>query len=463
MSTNEQTLLEALWFEHLSAEGPLPALELTGPGPLLPSAFHVDVLASASIALSTACAASLWAERTGKALASISLDRRHAAAAFRSERYAKVLGQDPVPTWDPIAGDYETRDGFIRLHTNYRAHRAAVREVLAVPEQREAVAKAVRTWDAEALELRVVEAGGCAAMLRERAAFCAHAQGQVLASEPLFGASSRPAPTPRFNAPPAAPLTGVRVLDLTRVIAGPVATRFLAAYGADVLRIDPPGFEEVPALLFDTTAGKRRAALDLRSMSDRQVFERLLREAHVLVLGYRSDALARLGFDSHVRAQLNPGLVTVALDAYGHAGPWAQRRGFDSLVQMSSGIAAFGRTWKGCHEPLPLPVQALDHATGYLAAAAACHGLTRALRQAQGCEVRLSLARTAELLWQLGTDHDRIGRELTNDEVAPYLETVDTSWGRAQRLSCPGAIEGCAPSWSVPAGPLGMDAPTFQV
>jgi hypothetical protein len=463
MGKSEQELLTALWFEHLSISDPLPALQLTGPGPLLPSPFHVDVLASASIALASACAARLWAERTGKAMAAVSLDRRHAAAAFRSERYAKSLAQDPVPAWDPVAGDYEARDGFIRLHTNYRAHRAAVLQVLAVPEQREAVALAVRAWNAEALELRVVEAGGCAAMLRERDAFRAHAQGQALAAEPLFGASWQPATSASFNTKPAAPLTGIRVLDLTRVIAGPVATRFLAAYGADVLRIDPPGFEEVPALLFDTTVGKRRAVLDLRSGADRQVFERLLREAHVLVVGYRSDALARLGFDSNVRAQLNPGLVTVAIDAYGHAGPWAQRRGFDSLVQMSSGIAAFGRTWKGCREPFPLPVQALDHATGYLAAAAACHGLTRALRQAQGCEMRLSLARTAELLWQLGTSPERLGRELTNDEVAPYLQTVDTSWGRAQRLSCPGAIEGCAPHWSLPAGLLGIDAPTFRV
>lgn len=462
MHTAEHKLLSDLWFQQLSAGSRLPTLQLTGPGPLLPSPFHVDTLAYASIALATACAAQLWAERNQRPAPGISLDRRHAAAAFCSERYAGLVGQAPVPSWDPIAGDYETRDGFIRLHTNYRTHRDAVLHVLEVPAQREAVAQAVRRWEGEALELRVVEAGGCAALLRERAAFRAHPQGEALAAEPLFGVTSWPAPRPTFSAAPSAPLAGVRVLDLTRVIAGPVATRFLAAYGADVLRIDPPGFEEVPALLFDTTVGKRRAALDLHSASHRALFEQLVREAHVLVVGYRSDALARLGFGPELRTRLNPGLVTVVVNAYGHSGPWAQRRGFDSLVQMSSGIADFGRSWKGCREPYPLPVQALDHATGYLAAAAACHGLVRLLREAQACETRLSLARTAELLWQLGTAAHRAGGELTQDAVAPYLETVDTAWGPARRLSCPGVIDGCAPRWTLPAGPLATDAPRFE-
>ncbi len=439
----------------------MPALQLTGPGPLLPSPFRVDVLASASIALATAAAASLWRERTGKAR-SISLDSTHAAAAFRSERYAKALERPPRASWDAIAGDYETRDGFIRLHTNYHSHRAAVLRVLGAREEREHVAQAVREWDGDALELRIVEAGSCAAMLRERAAWQAHAQGAALASEPLFDWSSHRAARPSLPADAAAPLAGVRVLDLTRVIAGPVATRFLSAYGAEVLRIDPPGFEEVEALLPDTTAGKRRAALDLKSRRDLARFKQLLAEAHVLVVGYRADALDRLGLGAGLRKQLNPALVTVALNAYGQGGPWSTRRGFDSLVQMSSGIAAFGRAWKGCREPCPLPAQALDHATGYLAAAAACHGLRRALAQGRAAEVRLSLAGTAELLWQLGTDTERDGRELTKDEVTPYLETAESAWGRAQRLRCPGAIEGCSPRWSLWAGPLGSDVAAFR-
>jgi CoA-transferase family III len=460
MSNQDENLVRTLW-QDLAGAAPLPALALSGPEGLLPSPFRVDTLATASIALASACAARFWGERTNTKARTITVDRLHAAAAFRSERYAQVLAGEPIPAWDPIAGDYETRDGFIRLHTNYSAHRDALLRVLGVAEQRDAVTEAVRAWDGEALELAVVEAGGCAALMRERAAFQAHPQGLALAREPLFLYSAYEAPRRALAQSAPAPLSDVRVLDLTRVIAGPVCTRFLAAFGADVLRIDPPGFAEVPALLPDTTAGKRRAALDLKQPADREVFERLLREAHVLVTGYRSDALERLGLGAARRRALNPGLISVSLDAYGFSGPWAARRGFDSLVQMSTGIVALGRAVKGCREPAPLPAQALDHATGYFAAAAACHGLTRALH-GEGSETRLSLAGTAELLWQLGTDRERAGRELSKEDVAPYLEQADSAWGRARRMACPGAIDGYSPHWTLPAGPLGKDPPTFR-
>ena len=197
------------------------------------------------------------------------------------------------------------------------------------------------------------------------------------------------------------PYSGVRVLDLTRVIAGPVGTRFLAAYGADVLRIDPPGFAEVPALLPETTAGKRTAALDLTAAAGRAAFESLVATADVLVTGLRADALARLGYDDAALAALNPALIVASLDAYGWDGPWRDRRGFDSLVQMSSGIAAAGAAATGADHPVPLPVQALDHACGYLVAAAVGRALTRRLTESAVSRIRLSLIGTANLLWSL--------------------------------------------------------------
>jgi hypothetical protein len=460
MDSQEEELLNTLWQKELSTSSPLPELNLSGAQNLLPSAFRVDLLATAAIGLASAAAADLLRARTGKTR-SVGLDRVHAAAAMRSERYVRIGRAPAAPVWDPIAGDYETRDGFIRLHTNYRWHRAAVSSVLGVPEQRELVAEVVRSWSGEQLETAVVEAGGAAAFMRERAAYLAHPQGRAIGAEPLFAWSAQPGTVPVLARAAQAPLEGVRVLDLTRVIAGPVCTRFLSAYGADVLRIDPPNFEEVPALLPESTVGKRRAALDLKLVAERNVLERLVTEAHVLVVGYRSDALARLGLGSARRRELNPALVNVVLDAYGHNGPWVTRRGFDSLVQMSSGIADFGRAFKRCREPFPLPAQALDHATGYFAAAGACEGLVRALERGEGCELRLSLARTAELLWQLGADRHRDARELSKEEVAPFLESGDSAWGALRRLRCPGAIEGCAPRWRLPAGPLGSDAATF--
>ncbi len=219
------------------------------------------------------------------------------------------------------------------------------------------------------------------------------------------------------------PLAGIRVLDLTRVLAGPVATRFLALLGAEVLRIDPPDWDE-PAVIPEVTPGKRCAHLDLRTAEGHTALTELLRDTDVFVHGYRPGALAGLDFDPATLDGLRPGLIDVALDAYGSTGPWAHRRGFDSLVQMSTGIAAAGMDHARADQPVPLPVQALDHATGYLMAAAALTGLHRRRTDATGSRARLSLARTAALLV------DRTGPALPREPLAepgvdPTVETTD--------------------------------------
>jgi crotonobetainyl-CoA:carnitine CoA-transferase CaiB-like acyl-CoA transferase len=198
------------------------------------------------------------------------------------------------------------------------------------------------------------------------------------------------------------PLLGIRVLDLTRIIAGPVATRLLAGLGAQVLRIDPPDWYE-PTLEEEITLGKRCARLNIKTAIDKQRLIDLLSQADVIVHGYRADALDTLGFDSETRARLRPGLVDVSLNAWGWSGPWRNRRGFDSLVQMACGIAAAGQQWRLADKPVPLPVQALDHATGYLMAAAVLKGLYRRATCGEGYRARLSLARVAACLMQYPT------------------------------------------------------------
>jgi hypothetical protein len=242
----------------------------------------------------------------------------------------------------------------------------------------------------------------------------------------------------------------VRVLDLTRVIAGPVGTRYLAALGAEVLRIDPPKFEEVALLLPETTRGKRCSALDLRAPADRSAWEKLVAEAHVMVHGYRPGAMEALGYSAARLRELNPALVVVRYDAYGWSGPWASRRGFDSLVQMSSGIAHPGHEGR----PTPLPAQALDHGTGFLVAAAACRALTDECAGAQ-----LSLARTARLLMELGTDGDAKAPRLGDTET--LLEPTETAWGPMRQAPCPGRIEGHEVRWREAAGPLGRHPPRW--
>ncbi len=250
------------------------------------------------------------------------------------------------------------------------------------------------------------------------------------------------------------------MLDLTRVLAGPVATRFLAGFGADVLRIDPPGWDE-PGVIPSVTLGKRCARLDLRQPGERNVFESLLASADVLVFGYRPDALGnRLGLDAATRQRLRPGLVDVSLDAYGWTGAWQQRRGFDSLVQMSSGIAAEGMRRYGTDRPKPLPVQALDHATGYIMAAAVVRGLTRRLTTGKGSIARTSLARTAALLTAapIGERNVAFAAEDT-DDFNPAIEP--TSWGPGRRMKPPVEVAGAAMRWDLPATALGSAQPVW--
>lgn len=255
------------------------------------------------------------------------------------------------------------------------------------------------------------------------------------------------------------PLAGVRVLDLTRVLAGPVSTRFLAAYGADVLRIDPIDWDE-PGVVPEVTLGKRCARLDLRASGGRDTLLGLLREADVMVHGYRSDALERLVLGESFRREICPDLIDVSLDAYGWSGPWVGRRGFDSLVQMSSGIAHAGMAWKGVDVPAPLPVQALDHATGYLMAAAAVRGLTRRISCQESVTAKLSLARTAKFLIDSGQSRetDRHAEPRPNDFAD---RNEKTPWGDSKRLHPPVSSDTASMAWDRPAGRLGASAPVW--
>jgi hypothetical protein len=420
---------------------------VTGRGSL-PSAYAVTDLAVAALAHAAGAVADLIALDHPRP--SVTVDRPLASAWFRAS--IRPIGWSLPPIWDAVAGDYPAADGWIRLHTNAPHHRAAALGVLGVPAERDAVAAAVHAWEAEALEDAVVGAGGCAAALRSPAAWASHPQGAAVAAEPLVAEAPGTDAPPLPPATPARPLAGVRVLDLTRVLAGPVATRFLAGFGADVLRIDPPDWDE-PPVVPEVTVGKRCARLDARTPAGRRTLERLLGAADVLVHGYRPGALDALGLDAARRAELRPGLVEVTLDAYGWTGPWAGRRGFDSLVQMSTGIAAASGGERGAaarggggDKPVPLPVQALDHATGYLLAAAAVDGLARRRAQGRGTTTRCSLARTAAWLTSLPPTEDPGAHDDDATVVAEGVE--DTTWGPARRLRPPIEVAGThAPAW----------------
>lgn len=302
----------------------------------------------------------------------------------------------------------------------------------------------------------MVAQGGCAAAMRSSQAWRAHPQGAAAAAEPLIAWDSTSEPNASLNPwqpTPTRPLAGVRVLDLTRVLAGPVATRFLAGFGAQVLRIDPPDWDE-PSLAPEVTVGKRCARLDLRHASGRHRFEALLADADMLVHGYRADALDKLGLGAAQRRALQPQLIDISLNAYGHTGPWNHRRGFDSLVQMSCGIAHAGMVASDAAQPKPLPFQALDHATGYLMAAAAVRGLRQRMVHGGGSRARLSLARVAAVLMD-GPEGDptTLLRATASADFAPATE--HTPWGPAQRLLPAFTVQGAPHHWTTPACNLG--------
>lgn len=325
--------------------------------------------------------------------------------------------------------------------------------------ERALVAQAVAQWDATDLETAVVANKGCAGAMRswqQWQQWQQHPQGLAVLAEPLLqwhaGSAAMRGDWP-FN--PRRPLSGIRVLDMTRVLAGPVATRLLASLGAEVLRIDPPGWDEA-VLEPETTLGKRCARLDLHQGAERQRWESLLQCADVLVHGYRSDALDGLGLGTQRRQQLRPGLIDVALDAYGFTGPWQARRGFDSIVQMSMGFAEQGQRSAGADKPVPLPVQALDHATGYLMAAAVLRTLEQRARTGQGSVVRASLARTGALLMDSLRDDGATRTPLAPESPDDWMaQTEQTVWGPARRLRWPLQVQGIQAGWASSAVPLG--------
>src|ERR1700730_15058676 len=361
-------ILRDIWTSAGGDPSALDTVTLTGDEPQLPSSFRVAAAAQASIAATGLAAAQVWKLRSGQSQ-DVAVDMRHAVVECRSERYLRVDGKPPPPAWDAIAGIYKPRDRrFVRLHTNFPHHREAVCQVLNCNAERDDVQAALMHWDAEVFETAAYAAGGVVAMMRSHEEWSELPHASALAALPVMTiekiGEAAPKPWPTGDRP----LAGLRVLDLSRVIAGPVAGRTLAAHGADVLLISGPDLPAIPWLTIDTGRGKLAGFLDLKREQGRAGLLDLLTGADIFSQGYRPSALASLGFSPEAAAKINPGIIYVSLSAYGHAGPWAERRGFDSLVQTSTGFNHAEGQAAGVEGPKELPAQMLDHATGYLMA-----------------------------------------------------------------------------------------------
>ena len=421
----------------------------------LPARLPVRESARSCVGACALAAAELGARRTGGGVPAVTVDDGAVAAAFTSERHLLVGGRAPE-TFAPLSRFWRTADGWVRTHANYPHHRARLLAALDVPGDPDAVAAALAERSAREAEEAVYAAGGLAVALRTPEEWAAHPQGAEVAKRPLVererldSAPARELPPLGTGAGPLLPAAGLRVLDLTRVIAGPVATRTLALLGADVLRLDAPGLPELPGQHADTGFGKRSALLDLTA--DREVFEELLATADVVVTGYRPGALDRLGLTAGALAERRPGVVVAQLSAWGAYGPWSERRGFDSLVQVVTGIAA---TEGSAEQPGALPAQALDHGTGYLLAAAVLRALTERAEQGDGRCVRLALARTARWL----TDGIEPGPRGDVAYEAPdaWLGERDSALGRLRYALSPVSFEDGPRDWARPPGVWGAD------
>jgi crotonobetainyl-CoA:carnitine CoA-transferase CaiB-like acyl-CoA transferase len=452
--------LSQLWqATGLSADA-LQRVSLTGAEPVLPSSFAVGTAAQTSLAAGALAATELGRLRNG-VTQQLTVDMRHAALECCTHF---LIDDQALQIWDKLAGLYpcggdDGAQGWVRIHTNFAHHRDGALRLLGLPEgnsaERADVQRALRGWNALEFEQAAADAGLVVAALRSFDAWDAHPQGRAVALQPLLQwtrlGDAPPRPLPPLP-PNARPLQGLRVLDLTRILAGPVGTRALAAHGADVLLVHSPRLPNIEAIA-ETSRGKLSAWADLHEPADRQAFDAVLREAHVFVQGYRPGGLRALGYGAEALAERHPGMVVVSLSAYGSSGPWSARRGFDSLVQTASGFNQAEAQAFGSGPPRALPMQILDHASGHLMALGASAALQRQQREGGSWHVQVSLAATGHWLRGLGRLSD--GFSAAKPDFEPYLETTDSGFGRLTALRHAAQLSATPAGWDRPSVPPG--------
>lgn len=451
-------ILQDLWQAAGLPAQALACAELHGADPVFPSSFRVGAAAQSTIAAAALAACEVGQQR-GSARQRVTVDMTH--AAIECSGWFSLDGRVPE-TWDAFSGLYRCADGHVRLHANFRHHREGALRLLGLDPataQRSDAEQALLRWRAIDFENASAKLNLVATALRRFDEWDATPQGQTLSSQPLFSITRIGEDVPALAWPPLRedqpPLTGLRVLDLTRILAGPVGGRALAAYGAEVMLINSPHLPNIEAIA-DTSRGKLSAHADLRSGQGRAALERLLGQAHVFVQGYRPGGLSALGYGAEEIARLRPGIVYVSLSAYGTQGPWAERRGFDSLVQTAMGFNHAEGEAAGDGLPRPMPMQILDQATGYLLAFGAAAALWRQQREGGSWQVQVALAQTGQWLRRLG----RVTSGLTaaRPDMAPYLEISPSGFGELCAVRHSAQLARTPASWKHPSKPPGSSA-----
>lgn len=382
------------------------------------------------------------------------INRDHALASFSG--HIEINGE-PVPKWAALSGIYSTADNrFVQIHCNFPHHAQGVVDVLGCAAERSAVEKAIATWQAAVFEAALIERGMIGAMYRSLDEWSAHPHAIATNELPLISVERIGDADPRGLATVTdRALDGMNVVDCSRVLAGPVAGQTLSAHGANVLRIGAESLPSVDSGVMSTGFGKRNAYVELNNVSGRSKLRNLLADAHIFVDSFRPGALDSKGFSAQAVAEMSPGIVIVQLCAFDWIGPWAGRRGFDSIVQTTTGLAVEGGRVSGSETPVHLPVQALDYSTGFLASHAATRLISHQQTAGGSWLVRLSLLRTRNWLVNLYAP-EIAGSQLSKPPgVEPWLHTVQSQFGT---LTAPTTMAG---RWDLPPAPLGTSPANF--
>jgi crotonobetainyl-CoA:carnitine CoA-transferase CaiB-like acyl-CoA transferase len=432
-------------------------IEITGADPVLAARFAIGEVAAAALAIGGAQAAALWRLHYGEQQR-VRVDVRAAAASLLSFLYLRVAANATARTNEGNAAValYRCADGrWIHLHGGFPGLLAGTLDVLGCENTAESLAAAVATWRSDALEDALAARGMCGAVARTAAEWAAHPQGQALADAAAIELT-KIGDAPAEALPPGArSLSGVRVLDLTRVLAGPACGRTLAQYGADVLHIASPSLPTIPVFDIDTGHGKRSAHLDLDSAAGPATLRTLVRDADVFVDGFRSGSMERRGFSARDVAALRPGIVYVSINCYGHTGPWRERPGWEQLAQTVTGIAA-AQAAPG-EPPRLVPAAACDYTTGYLAAYGVMLALERRAREGGSWLVEASLCQTAMWIERLGATCDPASASGAGDVSDLLIETA-TPFGPVTHLRPAVDLSATPARWDRPTVPLGTDA-----
>lgn len=435
--------------------------DVQGSDPLLATRYRIAETGAASLAAAAAGAAALWTLRGGQPQ-SVSIDGPAAVAALRSNHYIKFDDASPPRPRDKVTGFYPVADNrWFYLHCNFPNLRDANLKVLGVEADPEAIARKTAEWDGVALETAINEGGGCGSFVRSEAEWNATAQAKAIAREPLLEiiriGEAPPEPLPAGDRP----LSGIRVLDLTRVLAGPTCGRALAEHGADVLKVAKKGMPDSGMFDFDTGLGKLSTFLDLDQTADAETLRELIRQGDVFLQSYRPGSMAGRGFGPEALAKLRPGIVCVTLSAWGFTGPWAGRRGYDTAVQGANGMAF---TKEG-QKPEFMPVSAQDYIAGYLLALGTMEALRRRATEGGSWLVRTSLAVTGQWVRAQGLvlpdDYAKLGRDLPPEEIGKLLMDSPSPVAKLTHLAPAAKLSVTAGRWARPAVPLGTHEPVW--